>query len=270
MAMEVYIEYAFLQNFLFDGVLLVLALKGSRTELKWKQIFLSAAIGAAFALTFPFLNVKKPFSWALKICVAALICLIPSKMKTKKQRGRYLMTTVFFLGFTFAFGGAVLGLGNTFSTKFPIPLVFIGLLGFSVFALVLIEKLYQKRTITAFLYPCTLFYKGKAIKADGFFDTGNVAQKNGKEVCFLSPDLFYDLFGTDLLETGGQVCDEMRIQTINGEKTVKLFQGEILVENGREKIRKRVYFAPSQNSISQEYRLLLNARLFEQQGEKRI
>ena len=32
--MEIYIEYAFIENFLFDGILLYLALKGSKTPVK--------------------------------------------------------------------------------------------------------------------------------------------------------------------------------------------------------------------------------------------
>ena len=152
--------------------------------------------------------------------------------------------------------------------KFPIILVFLGLLLFAVFILLLIEKIYRKRSIVAFLYSCTLFYGEKVIESIGFLDSGNLAIKNNLPVCFLSPDLFYELIGETYFQDGGQVCDKMSIRTVNGERHVLLYCGEIALEKSKQERKKQVYFALSQNSISQEYRLLLNARFFDEQGEK--
>lgn len=258
--MEVYIEYAFLQNFIFDGVLLFLALKGARAEICWKRICLSATVGAVFALIFPVLKCGKTLSLLLKISTAFLICLIPSKLNTKKHRGRYAITVLFFFIFTFALGGAFLGLGKNFSTKYPL---FFGLLLFAVCVLLFIEKIYQKRTVVRFLYPCTLFYGEKTVKCEGFLDSGNLAVENDLPVCFLSPDLFYDLIGESYFQGGGQVCDETWVRTVNGGRQVFLYRGEISLEKSGKDIKKQAYFALSKNSISKEYRLLLNARLFD-------
>ena len=56
----------------------------------------------------------------------------------------------------------------------------------------------------------------------------------------------------------GQVCDEMIISTVSGAKKIQLYLGEIEMEN----IKKSVYFSPSPNMLSKEYKILINARIF--------
>ena len=53
--MEIYVEYAFLENFLFDYVLLRLAFYAAKIKVKKKKLVLSAACGGVFALLFPLL-----------------------------------------------------------------------------------------------------------------------------------------------------------------------------------------------------------------------
>ena len=108
---------------------------------------------------------------------------------------------------------------------------------------------------------------GKNVAALGFFDSGNLAVKNGLPVCFVGADLFYEICGKEMLfeEKGmGQVRDEMQITTMTGIRKIPLFQGEIDVKTGaRENVKKAVYFAPATNMIQREYKILLNARIFE-------
>lgn len=264
--MEVYIEYAFLQNFLFDGALLFLALKGAKVEIKWKLLLLSAALGALFALLFPLFAFNDVLSLFLKLAVGLLICLIPSRLKTKKQRGRYALTVCFFFIFSFGFGGALLAVLQSAEGERASPfLILLGFLLLSCFSLVFVEKMYKKRAIHAFLYDCVLINGETEVKAQGFLDSGNLATKNGVPVCFLAPDLFYDLIGQQLFfkKEEGQVCDEICVQTIGGVEVLPLYKGEISIQKRGESIRKEVYFALSKNSISKEYALLLNARIFE-------
>lgn len=263
--MEVYIEYAFLQNFLFDGALLFLALKGAKVEIQWKLLLLSAALGALFALLFPLFAFNDVLSLLLKLVAGLLICLIPSRLKTKKQRGRYALTVCFFFIFSFGFGGALLAVLQSAEERTSPFLVLLGFLLLSCFSLVFVEKMYKKRAIHAFLYDCVLINGETEVKAQGFLDSGNLATKKGVPVCFLSPDLFYDLIGQQMFfeKEAGQVRDEMCVQTIVGVEVLPLYKGEISIKKGRESIRKEVYFALSKNSISKEYALLLNARIFE-------
>ncbi len=267
--MVVYIEYAFLENFLFDGALLTLALVASKQKPRWGRISFSAFLGGIFALVFPLLTLPKWLGFCLKIAFGFLLCLFPfPRLQSKKEWGRYALAVSFFFAFTFAFGGALTGLYTSFSlSRLPQSGVIIGFCLLIVLALLFIVKMYEKKRIYRYIYPCLVALNGKKLRADGFFDSGNCALKKGLPVCFLSADFFYDCLGAEWAfdkKSGGQVRDEMEITTMSGVKKIPLYLGEIEVKTGGKEEEKRlVYFAPSTNMIQREYKILLNARLFD-------
>ena len=255
-AMEVYVEYAFLENFLYDGVLLWLSLRASLTPVRVWKVAVSAAIGAIFALLYPLLTLPVFLLQMLKFAVGFLLCLLVMPgIKNKKDRGRYALNVIFFFVFSFGFGGvlrAVYGMGYAP----PTYLVMIGFVVLAIVASLFVRYLYKKRTIYRFLNDCCLFYGKKELQTIGFLDSGNLASKGEVPVCFISPEVFYELF---IEKRQGQVFDEMKIATVSGEKRVRLYKGEIQVE----KVKKQVYFSLSPNMLSKEYKVLLNARIFE-------
>ncbi|MBE7079159.1 MAG: hypothetical protein E7380_04815 [Clostridiales bacterium] len=270
--MVVYIEYALLENFLFDGVLLALAAFAARIKLRLWRISLSAAIGAVFAVLFPLLTLPKFLSVFLKILVGFLLCLIPfDRLKNKKDWGRYALNTSLFFFFTFAFGGALTGVyegflsGRTSETA-PAWFVFLGFSLASFATIFLIRKLYAKRRLHSFIYPCEASFAGRKIETQGYFDSGNLATKGGVPVCFLSPDLLYDLF---LAQGGGQVCDEMAVSTVAGEKKIPLCKGVLRIKTEEKWEEKEVYFAPTSNTIGREYKLILNVKTLEKRDKGR-
>jgi hypothetical protein len=116
----------------------------------------------------------------------------------------------------------------------------------------------------ALIYPCTLTFGENRVCVLGYYDSGNKATKNGVPICFVAPDIVYELFGDEILKTVGTVRDETQIATVSGVKKVPLYQGEIAVETPHGKIEKNtVYFSPSKNMISREYKVLLNAAIVE-------
>lgn len=254
--MTVYIEYAFLENFLFDGALLALALYAANVPFSWGRILFSAFCGAAFALLFPLLRLPNFLLYILKIAVGFLLSLLAcGRIKTKKEWGRYAFAAICFLVITFFVGGA---LSAALAQRFPKIPAFFSVLGFSVLVittLFLIKGFRRKREINAFLYDCRIEYGSKSFWVRGFLDSGNTATKNSIPVCFLSPEYVYELFGEEILKGGGQVCDEICITTLGGEKNLPLYKGALTVK-GKEKTQ--VYFAPAVNMISREYELLLN------------
>lgn len=275
--MTVYIEYAFLENFLFDGVLLSLALFASKTKIRLLKLIFASALGGVFALVFPLLSLPVFFSSLLKISVGFLLCLVSfGRVKTKKEWGRYALTAGLFFFFTFAFGGALTGVYDGFlsgggeAEGVPAWFVFCGfsLLTFAV--LLLIRKIYQKRGLHAFIYPCEASFGGKTVRAEGYLDSGNLATKNGLPVCFLSPDLLYDLYADENGFCGEQVCDELVLTTVAGEKKTPLYKGELRIktEEGICKIEE-VYFAAAANIIGREYKLILNVKTLEKRDKGR-
>ncbi len=259
--MTVYIEYAFLENFLLDGILLALSLKALKIPIRWLRIGISAFLGATFAVVYPLLSISSFLGLCLKVAVGLLLPLIAfGWVKTKKEWGRYALSTSFFFLFTFFFGGALLGgmMNFTLSTL-PWWAVVIFFVAVTPILVILIEKIYKRRVLQRQICECTLYFGEKELKTLGFLDSGNLATKNTLPVCFLSADIFYELFGTSILQEGGRVCDEMAIATMTGEKKISLYRGYITLEDKKRKYE--VYFARSNNMIGREYKILLNGRI---------
>ena len=68
-----------------------------------------------------------------------------------------------------------------------------------------------------------------------------------------------------MLESEGQVRDEMQIETVNGKRVVRLYKGALFLEDGI--LLEEVYFAVSTNMLSRGYKLLLHSQIFE--GERK-
>ena len=267
--MEIYIEYALIENFLFDGTLLFLATKAARAETSRLRLIFSAMCGGVFAVLFPLLSLPKILGLLLKLSVGFLLCLLAVKgLKTKKDRGRYALTCIFFFIFSFSFGGVLLALTrNFFEEKVPSLWIIVGFACLTAFSCYLIRKLYAKRGVYSCVYECKISFQGKKLDVLGFWDSGNLARRNLLPVCFLSPELFYDLFKEVIFSKRmGQVCDEMQIQTVSGIKTIPLYLGEIEVKGIKDRVKKQVYFAPSKHIISREYSLLLPSSIFDEES----
>ena len=268
--MEIYIEYALIENFLYDFTLLALAFMAARVQIKWRRLLFSACVGAAFAVLFPLFRLPTALGTVVKIATGALLCILPfRRISTRKEWGKYLLTVALFFAFSFGFGGTLLVVYGPLpmGKKAPSYFVFIGFAILSALGVWMIKRLYARRMIFSRVYPCTLFVRERYVYADGFYDSGNLAVKNGLPVCFVSPALIFELVGEEILETKGQVCDEMQISTLAGAKTVPLYEGEIEVKMNGQTVSARAYFAPSAHMIGREYAVLLNARLMERERE---
>jgi sigma-E processing peptidase SpoIIGA len=261
---EIYIEYALAENFLLDAMLLWLSLKAAKQKIIFWRIALASVLGAVFAVVFPLLDVGKAFAYILKFAVGILICLIAVN---GKGIGRYALTALLFFGFSFALGGALLAVYSAFSIEYgknengyltesvPVGMVLGGSFVFCVLAVALIKALYRRRALRRFVYPCKVTLGERSVKADGFLDSGNRAKVNGTPVCFLSPDLAFDLLDDKCM------TEEMTIVTMSGETTIKIFLADSLEIYCGEKpnIIRKVYFAPSTNIRAREYKIILNA-----------
>ena len=265
--MVVYIEYALAWNFLLDGVLLSLAQFAARTRIKWGKTAFSALFGAVFAVIYPLTNLGLFWGNVSKFAVGFVLCFFVSNgIKTKKQRGRYGLICLFFYSFCFVFGGTMSAV-NLLETT-PKRVILIVAAALTVICVFLTVKSREKRVIERSVYDCAIAYKQREKRVFGFFDSGNLASKNGYPVCFLSADVFYDLFVEKNVEDIGQVWDEMTISTLTGERKISLVLGEIRIEiKGKESVKKRVYFSPTANMLEREYDLLLSARIFEEDEE---
>ena len=152
--MTVYIEYAFLQNLLLDGVLLWLSCKGTKTSFHRGRWAVSCLFGALFAVVYPLLQLPAFLGTVLKISAGFFLCLLAfGKVKGKKEWGRYALFSGSFFSLSFLFGGALNGVAQGFSLDVMRTVVTpLGFLGLSIFCSYLFQNLYKKRMVWRYVY----------------------------------------------------------------------------------------------------------------------
>ena len=266
--MTIYVEYALIENFLIDGMLLYLSLCGAKANFKWKKLLFSAFVGAIFALLVPLLSLPDFLSYLLKFLMGFLLCLLAfPPLKNKNDVGRYAISLALFFLLSFAFAGSIFALYGNFSfsenayqtAQTPASIVLFGAIAFLAFCVQLAKKFYKKQAIFQRVYDCAILYGKRRVAILGFFDSGNLATKKGTPVCFLSPEIAFDIWESELLSPHGEIT----VQTLGGEKTLPIFLGDLEIKNGKTLVLKKgVYFAPSAHIVSREYKMLLQANIF--------
>ena len=270
LTMEIYVEYAFLENFLLDTALCYLALKLSKSKVKGAGLALGGGVGGAFAIGYPLL--KAYLSWlafVLRIGLPFLICLCAFDGRIlPKEWGRYALCVLSFYLLSFAFAGgayAVCGLfgiayayGDGVFVGVPIGVCFAVFVGVFVLFRWFYKGVYKRKNAIRFIYPCELKLGGKVVCADGFVDSGNVARKEGKPVCFVTADLFFELVGADFTSLA---TEELAVTTVSGRTKIKIFfLDEIKIYyDGKTNIITKPYCGVKPLSGTRAYKVLLGA-----------
>lgn len=263
--MEIYIEYAFLENFFVDGTLLFLSLVAGKQKIVWRKVFFSAVLGAAFAVAFPLVPLPAVCMQILKFSLPFLLCAVAAEKG--KGRGRYALTVLLFYAFSFAFAGLLTGVLGAFDveyftleyggilTSIPVGALFAALVAFASLCFYGVSRLYRLRATHEHILPCEVQGEKGCVCTLGYIDTGNTAQYQGLPVCFITPDLFYDLFGLNAK------CEKTAIRTLAGEKTVVVKKAlRVKIGRGKKKgLLEGAYLSPSAVLIGREYKLLLPA-----------
>lgn len=271
--MDIYLEDAIIENMLVDGVLLALAVGASGQKICFLRILLAAALGAGFALLFPFLSLPTIAELFCKLLVGALLCLIAQERQ--KGWGRGALTLVLFYGFAFCFGGALIAvLGGAgveyFSaesggviTRLPVGLLLAAVAVFFLLAKWGIQKIYARKPLRAHIVSCKVARGDVELSVVGFVDTGNTAVCDGRVVCFVRPDLLFRLCDVAPPERW------MRIRTVSGEKTIGLYFVDRVEIVGGGKAWQGAYLSPAVHILGKEYDILLpDDEKCENNGEK--
>lgn len=280
--MEIYIEYALAENWILDTTLLYLALKTVRLPVVKIRIFLSAACGALFATFFPLLRLTGFFSFAVRYAFGAILCLVAVRSHSMKN---YLLVVLFFYLYTFALGGALLGVYNFFRLEYtasgryivsqtPVAVVLIGACGFFLLMVKLISALYHKYGRKKLLYLCEINLNGVKISGTGLLDTGNSLLLDGVPVCLLDKDdaaVFLEELNRENLEKSPRkLSDEspikkIKIKTATGEGELIAFFANLKIYSEDEKnIIDKVYFAVAPVALGNGYQIILHPQLFKE------
>lgn len=265
--MEVYIEYVAINNFAIDYMLIMLTRRVMKLTTKRIYVFLSAAIGAGFAVITPIFKMNGAFTLIVKMLEGAVIILSSGEFPSPRV---YVRSFYLFLFFTFSFGGAVFAVfyfvgkdydvfartsaGKTFYTP-VLAIVFV------VFVLTdcVIKKLYRRREIVGFLRKCEFKLGGKTYVANGFLDSGNRLRYKSDPVIIVSPEFSARLKKNNAFKN--LMPRFVPVSTVAGEKLIICYKlDKIKIYNGKdENIISNVMLGISDNDFKSggEYDLIL-------------
>ncbi len=234
--MTVYIEYAIIDNYVVDYILLSFSLKAVRTRFSWWQICLASVLGTVFACFMPLLSLPYLVSVILKIFVGQVMVLISGRFKGVYE---YIKAFVCFIAFTFAMGGALMGICYILGIDYSInsglnnltklTALPVGIIIFSVFiGCKIMFKLFvnvrKKWDIVNFERKVGLFDGDGSVILDGIIDTGNrlYDSKSGKPVCVVSKTIADKLLLNGTLKMRG--AHFIPCATIGGSGKILVFE----------------------------------------------
>lgn len=259
--MTVYIEDAFLENFLLDGILLYLALRLAKAKISLFRLGLSSLLGALAAVFFPLLPVRGALLLLIKVLLGLLLVLLSVKERLFRV---YAVALSAFFGGTFLLGGLILSVCSVFFTNrvgegYILQSVPIGLVLSLGFLLALCglwgsKRMYRYIRRRQNLAPCKLVAGKRELSLRGYIDSGNNLLFRGAPVCVVPPLVALKLFH------GSPPAGRMTVHTVSGERETPVFTLDKLVVCGAE--REHVFVAVGEIP-SKEHSLILHTALVE-------
>ncbi|MBR2376279.1 MAG: sigma-E processing peptidase SpoIIGA [Clostridia bacterium] len=239
--MEVYIEYAFIDNFIIDFILLKLSTKCAKIKTSILRIAVVSIIGSVIAILLPLISVNKIFILPIKITLGLLLSYLSGSFLKFKD---YLLSTFYFFAFTFLSGGAIIALFNfasidyesyfilNYNSFMPIGVTFLIVYLASKCLIILANRLVKSLERENYVRKCVVVINGKKILAQGFIDTGNKLYDNltGLPVIVASKLFIKKLAFENLLPNSYR---NLKIETASGCSTIKIFYiDKLLIYNG--------------------------------------
>ena len=188
--MQVYAEYALLENFCMDFTLLVAAKYASKNPAKYWRIALASVLGACFAVVYPLFGVGGAAGIAIKLFAGGAMCALAGKYQSVKG---YVKFTALFTAATFLTGGLLIAVFSLAGVKYAegggylLSSVPVGIPLFCVLALVLIirkvrNKIVSVRNVEA---DCRIYSGGLEAACPAFYDSGNKVYFKGAPVSII-------------------------------------------------------------------------------------
>lgn len=233
-AMQVYVEFALLENFCMDFCLLYGAKLLSRNATKTSRLILPSVVGAIIAVIFPLLNLNGIFSFALKTCSAFVVCACLKNFNCAKS---YFFFCAIFIILTFLLGGALIAVFSLVGVEYAqgrgyiISSVPIGIPLFFALALILacrvLAKKYKPKASDITL-TLTIINKKYRATERGFFDSGNNVYYRG------CPVIIVPYYVAEQVVDVKKVKGKIAVHTVAGTKVLPVFfVDEILIENAQ-------------------------------------
>ncbi len=256
--MTVYVEYAFLDNFTMDFLLLFFSATTLKIRFRWWRLALGATVGTVVALLTVYLN-------GVILCVAKAFCLFAmcfvSIGRGKKLFWHILLT----LTYTFVTGGAIVGIFNLLNVDYttqdgfyynmPVPLFvyFLAVAAVVVMCYAVHAFVVKSKQVAPFLQKIVL-HLDKSYDMCGLCDSGNSVVQNGVPVCFLAKRNGHiaECFAEKIL-CGESVSVE--VQTLVGRKSVVAIDATLEMHGKKHSIL--LAFSPVKGQT--QYDVILNS-----------
>ncbi len=234
---KVYIELVFLDNFIVNLLVILLASRLTKTPVRWRRFCAAAALGGVYGCIAVALS-GWPETVTVKIAAGFAMCFIA--YFRRGERGFWKNTCAFWVA-SFVLAGAVyacmlsfgepVAIGGAFAVKAPVRVILLGLLLGAVLTdlLARVKQRALRREEHAALLTLTLGEKTVTVKA--FADSGNLVRDpiNRLNVIFLSRAVAGELLGSDLMELVSKKTpkptDRLRIVPCATASGQRLFYG---------------------------------------------
>lgn len=281
--MQVYIEYAFAENFLLDFMLLFFAFRFTRESVRALPIVSASSFGAAFACVFALVAVPYGVSLCIKIAAGIFMCFLArlhflkggflrlSKSERRAKMRAFLRYSCVFFVLSACLAGAFFAIDYTGAAlkawQIPVCTFFMSACVAGA------KKLFKTRKTARFVRQIEVCASGEKSgeKAYGLIDSGNRAKaSDGAPICFIAPGL-----ALKLIDERTKFLD-FYVSTVSGRKKIKIFSGSLLIYDGEsahtinKRYFARVYFAPSAHVSAKggaEYSALLPADCFSDKAD---
>ncbi len=235
--MNVYVEYAFLDNLSMDCLILYLTTTSLQLPIRWYRILFGGVVGSVTALLS--VALQGVLLYVAKFLSLLLMCI--ATVGFGKKLFWSILTTC---AYTFVLGGAIVGAFNLsseslvsgviYQSDLPLFCYFFAILFVVVVAKLLIVYVKDVKKIAQNIVKChVVLDSAQAVNA--LYDSGNNATCYGLPLCFVSKKFAREFAQKLLLGQTKQV----RVSTVVGSDVVVATKGKVTV-NG---VTFDVYFA---------------------------
>lgn len=234
--MQVYAEYAVIENFCMDFTLLVAAKAASKNPAKYGRIALASALGACFAVIYPLFGLGGAAGVAVKLVAGAAMCALAGKYRSVKG---YVKFTAVFTAATFLTGGALIAVFSLAGVEYSegggyiLSSVPVGIPLFVALVLVIaIGKIRRKfagaRCVAA---ACRIYVGDKYAICPAFYDSGNNVYCHGVPVSIVPANVAKKLTNAESIKTF------VDIHTVAGKSKIAVFTAEkIEIDDGKSNV----------------------------------
>lgn len=268
--MQVYLEYAFLDNMVIDYFLLLSSVYLTGNKIKKLRIFLSALFGTMVAIVLPLFTINAVVSFFVKILLAVVMIYTAGEYKNFKG---YILSLNIFILLTFLTGGAVIAVLFALNMDYifvgtkivnqglPVSLM-IAVSFILCFIVIKVGKsIYRKKQIFPFIRKCEIVAGEKSFPLVGFIDSGNrlYDSKRGCPIVVISRK---KLERMNILPYLSTKVGSLKFNTVSGEGEMPLYKiGGIIFKEDTGITYKSATLGISYNEYSSEYDIILHPSL---------